>query len=128
MQTQYGSTLLDQHCRIAGGLSTLKLSEAEVASRHRQVRASLTGDLEEDPVRVTALVILTGRVQITEAEAERRLHSGVSGHARTQPFRLGIGDAIEVGLDPDIPVFVDLGEELLQSTDEVAGFVDDLED
>ncbi len=128
MHTQHGPTLLDQHCRITGSLGALQLSEAIAAAGDQQIGARLTGDLEEDPVRMTALVILAGRMQIAGTEAERRLHPCMSGHERTQLHRLGVGDPIEVSLDSDIPVLVDLGEELLQSTDEIGGFIDDLED
>jgi hypothetical protein len=62
MNPQHWPAVRSQHVSVARGLGLLQLTQGEVGARHWNVRDDGTGQLQEGPVLVAALVVLTGRV------------------------------------------------------------------
>ena len=74
-----GRPLLGEHLPVADGLRGEELLERERPVRHRQVGLRLAGDLQVDPGRRAALVVLPGRVQEARAPAEGDRPAGARG-------------------------------------------------
>src|SRR5690606_24487579 len=88
------------------------LTESEVATRDGQVLLGCRGDLQVDAGAGASLVVLAGRVQEARAppEGRRSLHAG--GQRVDRLGEGGIGLAVEVGHDGDVPVLtVELRDE-----------------
>ena len=96
-----GTPLLPQCRGIAEGLGPLEFGEAVPAAGDEEFGARVRRDLEEHPVGVSALVVLTGRMQVPGTEPERRLHTRMTGDQRPQISRTGLAEAVEANESGD---------------------------
>src|SRR5699024_4534773 len=101
---RHSQTMLSQGRQIPIGLSPNEFTEAERPTGYLEVSRSVTHDLEKHPGRGATFVELTGRMQKSRAEPERRGDAMACPQRQTYVFepRHLVRSRIDIGLDRDV--------------------------
>ena len=102
VQAEDGAAVVGEDLGVAAGLGGDELAEGERPARDREVLLGVGGDLDEDPVGRTALVVLPGRVQEARSPAEGDRPTGVVEEGARDLLEVGVLLAVEVGHDRDV--------------------------
>src|SRR5690606_24625725 len=101
-----------QHGGVTRRLRLDERAEREVTAGYVEVLDGITGDLQEDTGRRSALVVLPGGVEESRPPAERRGAAGALGDELPGAGEVGVLVAIEVDLQRDVAVIeVQLAEQ-----------------